>query len=259
MRRRKHKNDNWFCPVCLIPVYPRCSGLGTAHYAGKNVLHDRHCDHYSPPTDGDGRGKPKPSPKEAIPPFFPTHLGEPQRIGRRPFFPPSEAQLRQLIDNAAPTPVGGTLEEVVDAWSEMLLDDRCEHPLTVGGVLSNYSDAFRQIVHEGEIPNNWGSVIAYYETNCRAGKVANHFFLNSVENLETQNGLSTVHMMLVSRWFQQEKAYIAALLRGAENLLVFWNGGEPRFEPTNWGSEQLQLLPHGQKPLPDQLALRMVL
>lgn len=265
--RRKYTNypnDHWFCPEadCKTPVVPKRSSLGKFFYAGKRVLHHINCPHYIEPTEGDGQGEPNPGPEQEVPPLIPTILGETPQLPRRrfPHGPIDKNRLANEIRNAMTAPIGGTLEEVVNAFLFLSPEERGRHPLNVGGEISNYSAAFQNLDITRQLPDNWEVVVAYFRCRNSSGKAPGYFFLDSKLWFETENGRGPLHLMLATTRFsrENEKKYINDLLPGNDEILIFWNGGSPTEGLGHRNFPRINLAPHSEMPQKDQIALRAI-
>lgn len=97
------------------------------------------------------------------PTIIPSHLGAIPATKNKAM--PTRAQMLALAQQVQNSPAihPGTLQEVVDAWKILSMNERVDHQLNVENKSSNYFDAFVPLSHAGEDINSasWNSSIVF--------------------------------------------------------------------------------------------------
>lgn len=97
------------------------------------------------------------------PTIIPSHLGAVPTTKKKSM--PTRAQMLALAKQVQSSPAihPGTLQEVVDAWRILSMNERVEHQLYIENKQLNYFDAFVPLSHAGEDINavNWNNAIFF--------------------------------------------------------------------------------------------------
>lgn len=97
------------------------------------------------------------------PTIIPSHLGAAPATKKKAM--PTRAQMLALAQQVQSSPAihPGTLQEVVDAWRILSMNERVEHQLYIENEPLNYFDAFVPLSHAGEDVNsvNWSNTIVF--------------------------------------------------------------------------------------------------
>lgn len=97
------------------------------------------------------------------PTIIPSHLGGVPALRKKAT--PNREEMLKLAEKVKSSPAihPGTLQDVVDAWKNLRMDDRRNHRLHINNQASNYFDAFVPLSHATAnlSSTNWSSTILF--------------------------------------------------------------------------------------------------
>lgn len=153
----------YFCPEpnCLEKVVP--AQRNNKFFRAPN-RHVRGCKNEKESTENSNiQGEQKKVAMAVAPTIIPSHLGAVPTTKKKAM--PTQAQMLALAQQVQSSPAihPGTLQEVVDAWRVLSMNERVEHQLHIENEPFNYFDAFVPLSHAGEDINsvNWNNAIVF--------------------------------------------------------------------------------------------------
>lgn len=215
----------YFCPdpTCLREVY--AAQIVNRFFRAKEG-HVSGCIHEKASGRSSQTGVFNAPPPRSPPTIPPTFLGAFPKPRRKPKPSEAEKKVLALAPVASEVKQAGTLDEVVDAWIRMTLDERRRTPLTIGRRTQAYDRSFHFFGQSNRSPLQLadGDVIVFGEADVEIGDKV--FFIKSTKRFEIEGVAKRLRFQLP---LDAPSAASVAALKGYKTATLFWRGAITEF------------------------------